>query len=43
MEEAKNLLLQTDNKVADIAEALGYCSSAYFIWEFKKVFSITPK
>lgn len=42
MEEAKNLLLQTQTTVSEIAEALGYCNSSHFITAFKKTYGKTP-
>jgi len=40
---AKNLLLNTDRKSADIAEELGFEDPSYFVKVFKKVTGITPK
>ena len=43
MEEAANLLTQSEASVGEIAEILGYCNASYFIHEFKREYDITPK
>ena len=43
MERAKLLLLSTEMKNQEIAEALGYDDVNYFITKFKKSYRITPK
>ena len=42
VEKAKELLRNTDETVAAIAEKVGFCSSNVFIRAFKKVTSVTP-
>lgn len=41
-EHATYLLLNTDTTIADIADKLGYSSSAAFYTAFKKVYGVTP-
>lgn len=43
MREAKRLLLETDMTIADIASAIGYASTGYFVNQFKKMFSCSPR
>lgn len=43
MKEASALLLQTNESILGIAEALGYCNSSHFIRAFKAVYNTTPK
>lgn len=43
IEEAKQLLADTDRKVAEIAERVGYHSPYYFSRAFKKVVGCSPK
>lgn len=43
MEKAKELLCQNDKNVDQVAEELGYNSTAYFIKIFKDTFGVTPK
>ena len=43
MEEAKSMLFQMHQSVAEIAEALGYCSASHFIQVFKKHYGMTPR
>lgn len=43
MEEAKKLLVQTDLKMYQIAERVGYNDAAYFSNSFKKYQSMTPQ
>ena len=42
MQEAKELLLNKQYSVAEIAQSLGFCNTSYFIREFKRVYNITP-
>ncbi len=42
LEEAKRLLLMTDQDPADIAENIGFCSQSYFNFVFKKAVGTTP-
>ena len=43
MERAKNLLLESDKRITDIAASVGYPDSNYFIRAFKSETGITPK
>lgn len=43
IEHAQKLLLESDKKIKDIAEATGYTNSQSFIRAFKKVTGTTPK
>ncbi|WP_127531653.1 response regulator [Paenibacillus kobensis] len=43
MEKAAFLLRTTPSKVLEIAEAVGYNNTAYFIRVFKKFFEVTPQ
>ncbi|MDF2923245.1 MAG: AraC family transcriptional regulator [Paenibacillaceae bacterium] len=43
MEKAREMVLTTHMKVAEIAEAVGLGSSQYFIYCFKNAYGITPK
>ncbi|MEF2246893.1 response regulator transcription factor [Paenibacillus sp. IITD108] len=43
MQLAKQLLLHTDNKIYEIAEAAGFSSSKYFVKAFRMNEGITPK
>lgn len=43
MEKAKKLLAQSNEKVSDIAERLGYSSFSYFAKLFKKVVGLGPQ
>lgn len=43
MREAKRLLAETDMTVADIASTIGYASIGYFVNQFKKMFSCSPR
>jgi AraC-like DNA-binding protein len=42
MQEAKNLLLNSDMRVAEIAFAVGFGDEKYFMKAFKKAESVTP-
>lgn len=42
MQEAKNLLLNSDMRVAEIAFAIGFGDEKYFMKAFKKAESVTP-
>ena len=42
MEKARKMLEQTDLTVTEVAERMGYESSAYFITSFRKYYGITP-
>lgn len=42
MTKAKQMLLQTDDSVADIAEKTGFTNSSYFYRMFKKINGVTP-
>ena len=42
IEEAKNLLLNTDMRVNDISLLVGFTNSAYFSKYFKKLTNLTP-
>ena len=42
MEKAKNLLLQTNQKINDIALAVGYEDSRYFAKVFRKIQGESP-
>jgi AraC-like DNA-binding protein len=43
MTEARRLLLETDRPVNQIAEAVGYCDSGYFIRLFRRLNGTTPQ
>lgn len=43
MEKAIDLVLNTDMKVTDIADACGYNSASFFISEYKKRYNVTPE
>jgi YesN/AraC family two-component response regulator len=43
LEEAKNLLDNSDYSICEIGEMLGFCSGAYFSNVFKKLTGINPK
>lgn len=40
--EAKNLLLHTDKRIYEIAEAVGYSESKYFVVKFTQETGISP-
>lgn len=42
MEKAKELLLNTDMRVADVGAAVGCCNASYFSLQFRKVYGMTP-
>lgn len=42
MEQARDLLMQANSTVTEIADMLGYCNASHFILEFKKAHGITP-
>ncbi len=42
LREASRLLLKTDNSVTDIAQSVGFSTSAYFIAKFRELHKITP-
>lgn len=42
LREASRLLLKTDDSVTDIAQAVGFSTSAYFIAKFRELHKITP-
>lgn len=42
MQEACTLLRQANTSVGEVAEALGYCSAAYFCAEFKRIYKTSP-
>lgn len=42
MEKARNLLLNTNMKIADVAEGLGYTSVSYFCMLFRNKFGTSP-
>jgi len=42
MDKAKELLIQSENSVAEIAELTGYTNSSYFHRIFKKINGVTP-
>ena len=43
MQEAERRLEKTDDKVAVIAQELGFCSAAYFVKSFRDAHGITPR
>ncbi len=43
MEEAKHLLITTNDKIYEIAEQIGYNDYKYFAIQFKKYVKVTPK
>ncbi|NJD03076.1 MAG: AraC family transcriptional regulator, partial [Ruminiclostridium sp.] len=43
IEKAKELLINTNMKIEDIARKLDYCASFYFIRRFKETCGMTPK
>lgn len=43
MEKAQELLLQTNMKVTDISQAVGYPNTSYFCKSFQKLFGTTPE
>lgn len=43
IEKAKELIISTDLQVEQIAEQVGFNSSAYFIKKFKETYGVTPK
>ncbi|MBO4680016.1 MAG: helix-turn-helix transcriptional regulator [Lachnospiraceae bacterium] len=43
MQEAKRLITQTDKKLADIAEEVGYADVSYFGNCFKKYYGVSPR
>ena len=42
IEEAKNLLINTDMRVNDISLLVGFTNSSYFSKYFKKLTNLTP-
>lgn len=42
MQEAQRRLKRTDDQVAEIARATGFCSSAYFVKRFRELYGQTP-
>lgn len=42
MEKAKELLKETDKKLADISQAIGYVEPSYFTKQFRKYTGMTP-
>lgn len=43
MEKAQELLLNTNMKVTDISQAVGYTNTSYFCKSFQKLFGTTPE
>lgn len=43
MEKAQELLLNTNMKVTDISQAVGYSNTSYFCKSFQKLFGTTPE
>ena len=43
MEKAQELLLNTNMKVSDISQAVGYPNTSYFCKSFQKMFGATPE
>ena len=43
MAEAISMLMEESCPVNEVAEALGYCNTSYFIREFKRLYGKTPK
>ncbi|MBD0378556.1 helix-turn-helix transcriptional regulator [Paenibacillus sp. WST5] len=43
MDEAKSLLLETEMKISQIAEVVGYMNLSHFISMFKKINGTTPQ
>lgn len=41
--ESERLIVSTDSSIADIANAVGFANTSYFITQFKKQFHISPK
>ena len=41
MEKAKQLLLQTNLRIADIGKSVGYPNTSYFCQQFKRFFGVT--
>jgi AraC-like DNA-binding protein len=42
LKESERLLLISDENVTDIAQAVGFSTSAYFIAKFREHYGITP-
>lgn len=42
MEKAKDLLLRSNMRVADIGTAVGCCNASYFCLQFRKFYGVTP-
>ena len=40
--KAKELILETNMKINDIAKEVGYTDSSYFYRKFKKFFGVSP-
>ena len=41
MEKAKQLLLQTNLRISEIGQRVGYPNTSYFCQQFKKFFGVT--
>ena len=42
-EKAKKMLVESEFKISEIAEAVGYSDVSYFSKSFKKYFGVSPK